>query len=328
MPKYFKPKISPDLITAAHVLGESFVKSPFFVAPKNEKSTQEYEKRFLLKLPFYGIFPSHLQLIEHLLQLENLGLQELSGDSGSKTYGIFVENELQFVAKTTERQVAEIARDISSRELLKSLDLKQSNLTELQAVGQYQIEKSDVKHTLSIQTAAKGESLASFIKEFKTEDVAKIQGLLKQSARAFAELHLKNQHLATPLKKPVILLHFELFEKIIRRITEDLQKGLKIRLTEAQLRSVYQKIKDSIDGNWGLSSYCHGDCHLDHLFFEQSSNQLTLIDTPSFLASIDSGRRPIGFSPYDFSLGLGEHCKSWISCSFIFRSGGTFSKHF
>lgn len=296
MPKFFKTKINPDIITAAHVVGESFVKSPFFVVPKNEKSTQEFEKRFLSKLPFYGIFPSYLQLIEHLLELENLKLQELAGESGSKTYGVFVQNELQFVVKTTEGQIAEIARDISSRELLKALDLKQATLTDLEAVGQYQIDKSDVTHTLLIQTAAKGKPLSSFI-----EDVVKVQDALKQSARAFAELHLKNHHLATPLTKQVQSFHFELFEKIIRRLTEDLQKGLKIGLTESQLHSIHQKIVDSIVGNWGLSGYSHGDSCLDHLFFEESSNRLTLIDTPSFLASIDSGRRPIGFSPYDFS---------------------------
>lgn len=279
------------LLKAAKEVVDSLNKNLVSVAPLDEEKTKQLEEQFVSLLP----------LLENDLGLKNVTLQPLPGQSGSKTEGCFADQQLVYVVKRGNAR--ELARELVSRQLLENLHLKESHLTDLVLVGKTSTE------TVFIQAAAKGKALPELLQE------PVLKKALLQMAKGLAELHLKDQHLAKPLLKEVRDYNFTLFYLIIQRIEEEIKQTDRIGISLEELDSLFKKMNIALMNQWGNSSYSHGDCALEHLFFDEKSGRFTWIDTPSFVVSVDTNNHPIGFAPYDFS---------WTWCSLIneaFRHG-------
>lgn len=318
-------KQNAELLLKAQTIVNSLNKDTHAV-PLDENRTRQLEHEFLALLPSFEECQSELQLITTVIK-EQIGIphfhvQALSGKSGARVFGIYVPDEsgrLTCVVKTMNRRTAEFARELCSLQQLTDLKLQHCSFPSIKTLGKFY--EKDAVHCLFIQTAAKGHSLSTLI-----EDLCKAEGLdrelkmdalkkaLMKAAVALAELHLKNRNQAAPLCEDVIALNLTTLRDIYDLLQWDIKARGRVHLTKAELESIYTNIVHAVENNWGISGYCHGDPHLDNLFFDSATEQFTLIDTPAFLTSIDEKGRPIGFPANDFAWTWGSICDKGMRC--------------
>lgn len=311
---------APHILRVSNAIVNTLNKDMIYTASLDQQATTKLEKELLNALPSYGSsFHDELSVVKQVIN-EQLGINEFflrefsEGGSGAKVYGVYIpDGSLRYVIKTMEGKTFELARELSSLKQLSDLDLQQSTFPSVQTAGKFNVESRRSTHTIFIQTAAKGKTFSTLIEEAgeseKQDRTTKLKTLkegLTKAAKGLAELHLKNNHLATPLGEDSEEFNLAALTEVYDWVKSALKEGGRIKLTQGELELVYKNSIEAVGGNWGLSGYSHGDTHLDNLFFDPHSGQCTFIDTPSFLASVDTQGNPIGFPAYDFAWAWGS----------------------
>lgn len=317
---FLERRVGGKVLSTAHDVVNSLNKNIIHVAPVDKERTDKLEQEFTSTLPSYGTVQNELFLITRVLNekigIKNFTLKEFSeGGSGAKVFGVFVpdhKGKLAYVVKTMEGRTSELARELSSLQQLSDLNLHQSTLPTAQTAGKFDLEQNKTIHTVFVQTAAKGQPFTSILDEVgqakgteRTEKMEALKGGFIKAARGLAELHLKNQHMATPVGQEAIAFNIETLDDVYGWVKDSIEEG-RIPLKKEELEAIYKGTTEAVVDNWGVSGYSHGDTHLDNLFFDESSGQFSFIDTPSFLASVDEHGKPIGFPAYDFAWTFGS----------------------
>lgn len=312
---FLERRVGGKVLSSAHDVANSLNKDIIRVAPLDKERTAELEQEFTATLPSYGTIQNELLLITKVLNekigIKNFVIKEFSeGGSGAKVFGVFVpdnKGKLAYVIKTMEGRPSELARELSSLQQLSDLNLHQSTLPTAQTAGKFDLQQNKTVHTVFVQTAAPGKPFSALLEDVgkasgkeRGEKIEALKNGFIKAARGLAELHLKNQHLATPVGKEARAFNLETLDDVYK-ICITLSESGEIPMKKEELETIYKSIREAVVDNWGLSGYSHGDSHLDNLFFDSSSSQFSFIDTPSFLASIDEHGKPIGFPAYDFA---------------------------
>lgn len=308
--------MSEILLAAKDVVG-SLNKNLLFQAPVDEQETEKLSQTFLAKLPFLGIFPSPAEgIVDAILGKGDWQTSPLPGLSGDKAIGIYKGEEFLYLLKFTNPHW-HLAKELYAIHQFQALGLQESDMPQMVTAGTYRLTEKDEIRSFFIQTAVKGKPLSRLLEELgsspgsgRQQKLKLLKDAVQKVTTAFVELHQKKRSLALPVPKELSNYHLNMFRILASRFKYEVLDKEKIDLSLEEFGILKQRLtRSAMTDNWGMTSFTHGDSHVEHLFFDPTLETVSLIDLSSFIFSINEKEEPVGFAPHDFS---------WIWCTIAY----------
>ncbi len=211
-----------------------------------------------------------------------------------------------FYVKIMQKDPREFFDEILGIYLLDNLKYCKLQGIEILALGKYEDKKSKTFHVMIAESVAPGKLIEDYIHEAiklkagseeRKEAFFEIAKIMKIFGKALADFHTKKQTTNQGLHPQYEKSFFTLCQQVTNLLDKYPQKGL----TSGDLWHLYQthlsrlKVKKL---NW---SFTHGDSNLGNFFFDNDTNEITVIDLPTAKPSIGKDLHPIGIAAEDYT---------------------------
>ncbi|MGH3860813.1 scabin-related ADP-ribosyltransferase [Actinokineospora sp.] len=231
------------------------------------------------------------------IDLQALGGGGAKGVSGAPVF--LVRDESGAVTAVTKvfPDTTDFARDLSSLELLRSLDLSFEVARPL-AIGM--IHSPDGHAGTVVYSVAAGKPIDDLVRDAanavgdeRAHGLRDLSTAVRQTAKALAELHTRPEGSGGPVGENYIESHRRAMLARADQLLENRDLLRNAGLDVDELRVRVEQIVEATRREPGMAAYAHGDAHPGNFFWDQERN-VTFIDTTTVHYSIDADGRPVG----------------------------------